>query len=539
MDSQKIKAILVVFLSAIAAVYLGIAAATAQTVAILWVVGVLGVVFVLALGKNVWVLIVIGTGLSGGIALLPGAPPLWMLAIPLTLGIFLLRTATRRSNEFTWQWSLMDFAVIMHALLMAQAYLRNPVGFGSLGSESEMIGGRAYIAHMFSILGYILLSMVRVGDLRVIRIIVIAVICASVFDGSAALLGAFIPGVAAVGLKFYTGFSFESATASTGVDAGTTRVTEGKSVGEDLAKAAFSLYRPLSALNPLNFIPFAMISLGTASILISGFRSVMGYVALYFVVASLLRRKVADVVIAAGVGIVAICFFLAIGTENLPVGAQRILGVLPIPGLVSEQVKESGAASTEWRVEMWVLALTTDRYIINKWIGDGFGFRRDETEAAIDAAFGDRRRYLGGRQEMQDVMMRRGSYHGFHVQTIRMTGYIGLLLALITLGIFFRNAWSHIQYFRGRPEWGYVIYICIPFLIFPFYAMLVFGDYNYGYPKYILMAGLLKMLWNVRHAEARDYSYQRSHREIETLSQPTARRERTVRALPAPAMRAR
>jgi hypothetical protein len=85
-----------------------------------------------------------------------------------------------------------------------------------------------------------------------------------------------------------------------------------------------------------------------------------------------------------------------------------------------------------------------------------------------------------------------------------MTGYVGLLSALITLGIFAREAWKHIKYFRNRPEWGYVLFICVPFLIYPFYAMLIFADYRFGMPDYLLMAGFLKMLWNVRYAEARE-----------------------------------
>lgn len=508
MDSQKLKFILIIVLAAMAALYLGIAAATAQTEAILWVVAVMAFAFILALGKQVWLLIPIGMGLNGGIAMMPGAPPLWMVAIPLTLGIFLLRTALRRSDEFTWQWKLMDFAIVVHGLLILQAYIRNPVGFASIGIDAEMVGGRAYFAHGFAMVGYVLLSMVRVDNLRIVRTIVILMVCCAVFDGGIALVGAFIPGVAAIGSKFYTGFSFESSMATTGADASDSRVTEGKNIGRDLAKAAFSLYRPLSALNPINFLPFSMITMGVLAIMISGFRSVMGYVAIYFVVASILRRKWPDIWIALGASTVGICILLGTGTERLPLGAQRILGVLPIPGLVSEKIKESGEDSTDWRVEMWVLALTTDRYIFNKVIGDGFGSRRDDVEASIDAAYGDNRRLRtsgnNNVEYMQDLLMRRGSYHGFHVQTIRTTGYVGLLLTLIILGVFFRNALSHIQYFRGRPEWPFVLYICIPFLIFPFYAMLIFGDYAFEFPQYVLMAGILKMLWNIRSNEPRE-----------------------------------
>lgn len=498
MDSQKIKAVIIVFVAAIAALYLGVAAATEQVAAIAWIAAGLGLVFILALGKHVWILIPIGTAFNGGFSFIPGAPALWMLAVPLTATIFLARLCLRRGREFTWRWSLMDLCVAIHAILLAQSYIRNPVGFASIGLSAEMVGGRAYFVHGFCIAGYILLSMVRT-NLDMVKKVVICMIFASLLDGFAVLIGAFVPAVAAVGLKFYSGFSFDSSMATTGADANN-RVVEGKYVGEDLAKAAFSLYRPMSTFNPVNLLPFCMISFGIVAVLISGFRSVMGLMAIYFVVGSLLRRRLSDVIIGFVLSILAICLLMFTGTEHLPRGAQRVLSALPIPGLVSDEMKASGEDSTEWRVEMWMLALTTDRYIHNKMFGDGFGSRRDEMEAAIDAAYGDRRRLQG--VDAQEMMMRRGSYHGFHVQTIRMVGYVGLFLTLVILGVFYRNAWKHIQYFRNHKDWGYVLYIGLPFLIFPFYAMLIFGDFSYAYPKYILMAGVLKMLWTIRADEA-------------------------------------
>ena len=134
--------------------------------------------------------------------------------------------------------------------------------------------------------------------------------------------------------------------------------------------------------------------------------------------------------------------------------------------------------------------------------------------------------------------MRRGSYHGFHVQTIRMTGYVGLLLTLIVLGAFLYHAWSHIRYFRGRPEWGYVLFVCTPFLIYPFYAMLVFGDYRFGFPRYFIMAGFLKMLWNIRHAEALELARTPRQALDGNASNPSpGARQEPPRGLPLPAMR--
>ncbi len=530
MDSHKLKIILIGIVAAFMALYLGVAAATAQVEALAWVLGVGGLVFVLALGRNVWLLIPAGAALAGGISLLPGNPAPWWVGMLVTATIFLLRFALRRAGEFTWRWNWVDFAIFLHILVLAQAYLRNPTGLTVFGGSDGMVGGRPFFTHAFAIACYVMLSMVAASNLRLIRTAVIVMICCALLDSLAALTGAFVPAVAAIGYRFYSGFSFEAAQGGMAADASEGRIVEGKEVGKTLGQAVFTLFRPLTALNPLNILPFLMLSIAVVTILISGFRSVMGLFAIYFVVGSLVRRKYSDVVIAGGLAVIGLCVLLFVGTSFLPPGAQRILGVLPIPGLVSEKSREHGKESTRWRVEMWTLALTTDRYIFNKTLGDGFGFRKDEMDAAIDAAFGDRRGMA--RLDPQEVLMRRGSYHGFHVQTIRSTGYVGLAVALFVLGVFFRHAWKHIQYFRGRPEWGYVLYICVPFLIFPFYAMLVFGDYRFDFPQYIIMAGFLKMLWNVRHAEARATA-------PAAIPAAEPRTQTPVRGLPQPAMRAR
>ena len=536
MDSQKLKIILVFVLSAFAAVYLGVAAATAQTVAILWVAGILGVVFVLALGKNIWLLIAAGAVLNGGLNFLPGSVPPWWLAMMVTGGIFTLRFAMRRTHEFTWRWNTMDLVILLHIAMLAQAYLRNPAGLSIFGGSDGMVGGKPYVVHGFSIICYVLLSMVRT-DLRMFRIAVIVMICCAFFDGMAVLIGTFIPAVAAIGIQFYSGFSFRAATTGIGADVAEGRTIEGKEVGENLGQAAFTLFRPLSTLNPLNYVGFFMMVIAVFTVTISGFRSSMGLLAIYFIVCSLIRRRFADVFASIALGIFTICVLFFVGTEKLPKAGQRILSVLPIPGLVDETIAQNAGRSTEWRVEMWMLALTTDRYIFNKWLGDGFGMRKDEMDAVIDSAFGDKRAARG--LDNQEVLMRRGSYHGFHVQTIRMTGYVGLLAVLILLGVFWRHAWSHIQYFRGRPEWGFVLFVCVPFLIYPFYAMLVFGDYRFGFPRMIIMAGFLKMLWNIRYAEARELAYQQQLEMGQTASITSPDRRYPPRALPAPAMRAR
>jgi hypothetical protein len=96
MESSQIKGLFIIVVAAIFAVYLGIAAATAQTEAIAWVAGFLGVAFILALGNNVWMLIPVTLGLVGSVNAIPGSPPPWAIAIAITTMIYAMRIASLR-----------------------------------------------------------------------------------------------------------------------------------------------------------------------------------------------------------------------------------------------------------------------------------------------------------------------------------------------------------------------------------------------------------------------------------------------------------
>jgi hypothetical protein len=69
------------------------------------------------------------------------------------------------------------------------------------------------------------------------------------------------------------------------------------------------------------------------------------------------------------------------------------------------------------------------------------------------------------------------------------------------MGIFFKYALTLIRHFRGRQEFGYILFICMPYLIYPFYYMLVFGSYRNAFPVVLAGAGLLKILDTIRVRE--------------------------------------
>jgi hypothetical protein len=182
--------------------------------------------------------------------------------------------------------------------------------------------------------------------------------------------------------------------------------------------------------------------------------------------------------------------------RNLPFGAQRALSFLPIE--MDERARADADQSSDWRFEMWEIALTTDRYIQNKWLGDGFAVSASEMRAQLDAAQG----FAGAIIiDSKEAFMRKGSFHGFHVECMRFTGAFGLACAIFAMIVFFQKAAQLVRYYRYHPMFPYIAFVCIPFLIYPFWSLLVFGAYRVAFPQFLASAGLLKMLDAIRVRE--------------------------------------
>lgn len=478
------------------AVYLGIAAATAQNEAISWIVSLLAVIFILALGKHIWVLIPLTLPLQGMINAIPGAPYPWWGAMAVTTLIYAVRFLMRRTENFEVRFTWLDFAILIQIIAIGQTYIRNPTGLLILGGE--MAGGKPYFIFGFAFVAYAMLSITKT-DIKVIRWVVLLTILTAVADSSLSVLSQYFPVIAVFTLPLYSNVVYGAAVTNAEFQSDVSRLEGGKEIGQHIGLAAFSLFPPISTLNPLRIGRFLAVCFAVMMIFLSGFRSALGLVMIYFIVGSLVRRQTPQLVIAGFAALIGLLLVIGSGVTNkLPYGAQRVLSSLPFIQ-VDDHIRLNAEASNDFRFDMWRLALTTDRYISNKYLGDGFGLSASEQQAILNAVLGDQRAKSQSRG-IEDFMAR-GSYHGFHVEAIRFTGVLGLVAALISMGIFFKFALRLIRHFEGRPEWGYIIYICMPFLIYPFYYMLVFGSYRSAFPVVLASAGLLKMLDNIRVRE--------------------------------------
>lgn len=498
MDSQKIKELLVVILLTFAALYLGIAAAAYQSEALAWMIGGLGIVFILAMGRNVWLLVPAGLLLQGTLNALPGSPPVWAFGALIAFGIFTLRFSLRK-QDFILRLDIMDFAIILNFLAIAQAYLRNPTSLLMFGGE--LAGGKPYATFLVAIMAYFFLSTL-ITNLPSFRLAVLVMVCATLADGVLGLAAEYIPSLAKFVLPIYSNVNFGVADSGQAFSADLSEARSSGSfagIGETLAIVLLCFSRPIRCLLPT--YPFRMILFTVAMglILLSGFRSITAYIFVFYVVAAITRKNFVDIIAVMVAAFLGIAFFVMSGSaDKLPFGAQRVLSAVPFVK-VDDKAKLDADQSSEWRFEMWRLALTSNRYIQNKLLGDGFAMSAREMRAQLDAAQG----FSDGSTEKDNIeaFLLRGSYHGFHVETIRFTGFIGLLAAVFAMFVFMRKAWQLLKHYRSSPVFGFVAFIAIPYVIYPFWALLVFGAYRVEFPQFLAAAGLLKMLDTLRLQE--------------------------------------
>jgi hypothetical protein len=494
MDSNKIKIVVIVTMAAFVALYLGVAAATAQFEAVAWVLGVGGFVFLLSLGRHVWAVIPIAAALSGGLTFIPGYPQPWYAATPVIAGFMLLRFLVR-SDMFMFRWTWLDTFMALQAGALLQAYIRNPTGL-ALFSDST-VGGRPYFDYGVAITSYFLLAVVKT-DAKIFKRVAIAVLLMNVGDdllrAATGFSGTFAQAVA----RFYGNVDYgaNEAGSAFAFDLQTTRFGGLGPLGLGLGLICFSFNRPLNCFFPFKLWPFILLVISGVSTLLSGFRSGIIRLGCYFIAGSLIRKKPFDIVLGGMVASLGILLLGAtFGLTRLPDPVQRALSFLPFE--VSDEARDGAKASSDWRFEMWKIVLTSDRYIQNKLLGDGFGYSMAEHEAQMKAL----KTGVGYGGDSIDMFIAKGSYHGWHVEAIRFTGVLGLIVGLILLFAFAYYAWMAIRHYQGSEYFSFVVFICMPFLIEPFFHIVVFGSYKSTFIELISAAGILRLLDNIRVKE--------------------------------------
>ncbi|MDA8875946.1 hypothetical protein N9H94_00800, partial [Akkermansiaceae bacterium] len=274
-----------------------------------------------------------------------------------------------------------------------------------------------------ALVAYIMLSSIRPNLEWFNRIPVISLVAAGLLaiGGGVAF---FAPSVGMVLYQFYSGFMPNMTSESMSM-ANTEAVSVGRSafLSPISLVIVFFLYAhrpPIQSALPTKPLGFAALVFAVACALASGFRSLFGAHGACFFLASMVWSGLRGALLTIFLALVVVG--LISGSSyfiTYPDQIERSMSFLP--GDWEQWVADSGTDSTEWRVEMWEVALKGDG-IRNKYIGDGFGISRAEME------YFQTKKLLGQAtpEDTQRYYLLTGSLHSGPITAIRFVGVLGL-----------------------------------------------------------------------------------------------------------------
>jgi len=493
LNTRKLGLILVMGLGILFALFAGNYVAEEDYTPIAAVLGFLVVVtMIFGVGQSIYALIPICWGLTGKISVLPLPFDVRQLVIILACGLF-IPAIIFKSKMRKPTFESIDLWIWINLLYIASSFIRNPVGVAAIGGSAR-VGGKPYVDVILGLMAYLMLSRFRITS-KFASALPMYIVFVSAFTAFAGGIGMLVPSFGFVLGKFYSAFidtSYYAGGDAVQAVVGETRLGFLSGFGSSLILFCISSVNPLQLIRIHNLRLLIFYCSGFIMILLGGFRNGIIAAALQTAVAIFIRDRFVGIV-----KFLFLSFCIAVGgillsysSVNLPYTFQRALCFLP--GNWDEIAKSDAKGSSEWRFEMWKIALTSDKYIKSKFLGDGFGFLREDFERGVDMMYG--RTSLAANEVEQEQYLLDGDYHSGPVSSIRFVGYLGLVLFMILLVKSAFYATSLIRKSMGTPFEKISLFLGIPIIIFPIFFVFVFGDYRTGIVDLLYYVGMMKLL---------------------------------------------
>ena len=481
-EARVISAIGVV-LAILCALLAGTLAGTGAIALLLALLGSIAVLaVVLALHDRIWILIPGFWYLTSKVGLASFTLPFSMrdLTVMLVFGVFVLLLALRVIRTHLKMGPL-DWLVLLNCGYLGIVYMRNPVG--TLATGSNIVGGRPYFEAVIGLMAFVVLSRMTMQP-ALARLLPLFSCVPQVADS---LLST---------TQLYSLQSFSPPLDSSSQLNRFTAFSEGAKAG---MLTLLSYFPPLSLLSPGRLFRFLCFLAVCAGFAFAGFRTDIMFMGFAFAMAAYFRNGIrnAAVVILAIVVIGAGLVTLQNAGLALPLTAQRALSFLP--GKWDPEARNDADDSAEWRYDMWNLVVSTDTYIHNKFLGDGFGFSEYELEIMEEQQEGGSGFVGAPRQEAFLIV---GDFHSGPLSAIRYVGAIGLVLYLSLLIATAGYSWNIIRRSQGTDYFPLALLVGIPAIYEPFNYVFIFGEFDTGFPNTLFLCGMLKLLSNSLSAHA-------------------------------------
>lgn len=459
--------------------------------------GVIAAVIVLGMGRNIWLLIPLTWPLTGNIGFLPLPFSVQEVGTMAAFFGFCLLAATRRIAMPRVRPELLDLFIALNLSMIVLMYARRPVGVAAFGSET--VGGRPYLLVAVSVMALIVLSRTLAKPKTAFWLPALLLVPKGI-AGFLGFITQVFPGLAPFIAPIYSGINVSAFVqqeylgnaSGIGMEQENSRFGSLADPGTGIISALFSYKQPTNVMSPGNPILFATFLFGILLVFMSGFRN--QFVAIGFMVVFASYRWGGGIAVFRALLLVIVGLVSLVSLQmvtHLPFSVQRAISF--IPGPWDEEVMYETQRSTDWRVGMWKAALTTDRYIVDKVWGDGFGFTAQELNIMLSAGLGGQG-FIG--DSGQESFMIQGSYHSGPVSSIRFVGYVGLVVFLALRISMIPYAMRVLRAAWGTPYQPMAMLMAIWCAYAPFGFVFVFGEYRNDLPNALFECGMLKMLNN-------------------------------------------
>ena len=480
MNAIAIRNVIVAIVLVLLCILIGSYAAEDKDVSVFMVVGIVGVIFMVVLGRRAWTLLY----------LLPPVLPFLPLGILnrlpagfLVAGFVLMYWALMWIMgyvQFKWRkLPALDAIVLAVFLYYVLTFYWHPVSINELGIEAEYVGGKEYIWCVLAVVYYATLSCIPCSYdalYGVLRKTMYLVVGATAFVAVSGLFGLVSEG-------------------SLGEEVGNSRFAMFSGLGVVVFLIAFSKKPFLKIIASPKYL--AIMLFCCASVVISGWREKLVMFGTECLALCYIKRELAHVIF---LGIAAYGSLLYLSEEKVveeyfPYGMQRTLSIFP--GVqIKDEVRRDTEHSSEWRKVMWRWALDPRTGYIKDYVwGDGFGQavsdlnRYNVSLMRGSATFGD-----------QEDFAYTGTWHNGPILAVHRTGMVGLALITIT---FLYGAFLIVRVcraYRGTPMFTVAVLFTCKFYGDIAHFYLSAGQINKFFDDFVYLA-LAKVLYCIGREE--------------------------------------
>jgi hypothetical protein len=448
------------------------------------------------LKTNIWVLLPLGWYLTGRLPWLPLPFTVRDLLFMTVICFFTLFFATR-TLPWKRKLGLLDYLIYINLAYLVTVYVRNPAGFWAL--QTDIVGGRPYFEIALAFGAFAILSRVQITDFiaKIFPLFfVIPAWCVGLLD----IVARVVPQMAYPLAMMYSGVGGGVGGVTGAIQQeqrlGETRMTGLQVAGWSSVLALCAKYNPISLVSPFYPGRVLLFALAIVAIFLSGFRSMLLFAMVAFLLSTVLRGNLRDLWIAGAGMLMGLIALVSVqgSLVQLPLTAQRALSWLP--GDWDQEAAADAEGSTRWRVEMWSWAWNDDRIMRDRTWGQGFGLSLDDMSLiAASLMAGEGGGTLLGGSDRENFMIT-GTFHSGPLSTIKYIGVVGLTLYYPLLCYMAVLAWRLCRRARGTKVFPLALFVGIPIIYEPFNFVVVFGALELSYVKMLFWAGLMNMTTN-------------------------------------------